>query len=88
MSTSTKAPFFERTSIGWNFSIKNILTFIFLSCFFSVSFDELDWQGENILVMNKITVSPPYKPENVKGVGEKAVAHVRKIVSTSIPVLA
>lgn len=44
--------------------------------------DEIDWSGENIIVMSKVTITPPYRPENVKGVQDsKAVLHVKKIVS-------
>ncbi len=32
--------------------------------------------------MGKVTVTPPYKPENVKGAANTAVQHVRKIVSS------
>jgi hypothetical protein len=47
---------------------------------FSIS--EVTWQGQNIFVLNKVTVTPPYKPENVKGdVYSKAYIHIRKIVS-------
>ena len=35
--------------------------------------------------MGKVTISPPYRPDNVKGVSDsKAVMHVRKIVSQKI----
>ena len=43
--------------------------------------DEIVWSGENILVMKEVTVTPPYKPENVKGkTDSKALNHVKKIV--------
>ncbi len=49
---------------------------------FSFSLDQIDWQGENIWVMGKVCITPPYRPENVKGVSDsKAAVHVRKIVS-------
>ena len=46
------------------------------------SLEDIDWSGDNIKVMEHVTVTPPYKPENVRGVSDsKAVMHVRKIVS-------
>ncbi len=48
----------------------------------STRLPEIDWQNENIWVMNKVCITPPYKPENIKGATEsKAAEHVRKIVS-------
>ena len=48
----------------------------------SCSIDEIVWNGENIVVMKEVTVTPPYRPENVKGKSDsKALNHVRKIVS-------
>ena len=50
-----------------------------MKCF---SLEDIDWSGDNIKVMGHVTVTPPYKPENVRGVSDsKAVMHVRKIVS-------
>lgn len=44
--------------------------------------EDIDWSGDNIKVMGHVTVTPPYKPDNVRGVSDsKAVMHVRKIVS-------
>ena len=53
--------------------------------------DEILWHGEKILVMNKVIIEPPYRPENVRikqGVKEdestlKNLNHIRKIVSAS-----
>ena len=53
--------------------------------------DEILWHGEKILVMNKVIIEPPYRPENVRikqGVKEdestlKNLNHIRKIVSVS-----
>uniref|UniRef100_T1J8D5 Rho GTPase-activating protein 21 n=1 Tax=Strigamia maritima TaxID=126957 RepID=T1J8D5_STRMM len=42
--------------------------------------EEVAWNGPNIVVMNQVTISPPYKPENCKGAKDSAVAHVKKIV--------
>ena len=50
-----------------------------LKCF---RLEDIDWSGDNIKVMGHVTVTPPYKPDNVRGVSDsKAVMHVRKIVS-------
>ena len=50
-----------------------------MKCF---SLEDIDWSGDNIKVMGHVTVTPPYKPDNVRGVSDsKAVMHVRKIVS-------
>lgn len=43
--------------------------------------DDVTWEGKDIRVMEQVTISPPYLPENVQGNMEKAVNHVRKIVS-------
>lgn len=44
--------------------------------------DEVEWLGPNIVILKQITITPPYKPENVKGnVDSKAYTHIRKIVS-------
>ncbi|GFY48794.1 protein LSM12 homolog [Trichonephila inaurata madagascariensis] len=44
---------------------------------------EVTWQGKNIVVMNQVTITPPYRPENCKPIGKgdgDAVNHVRRIV--------
>lgn len=47
--------------------------------------DEIVWNGENIVVMKEVTVTPPYRPENVKGKSDsKALNHVRKIIEKHI----
>lgn len=48
--------------------------------------DEVTWNGPNIVVMNQVTISPPYKPENCKGNNDsqQAITHVRKIVEKHI----
>jgi len=47
----------------------------------SKTLEDIDWSGDNIKVMEHVTVTPPYKPENVRGVSDsKAVMHVRKII--------
>lgn len=46
---------------------------------------EVSWQGQNILVYDHVIISPPYKPENVKGTGgpeEKAMLYIKNIVSS------
>ena len=47
----------------------------------------MTWEGKDIRVMDQVTISPPYLPENVQGNMEKAVTHVKKIVSIFIPSL-
>ena len=48
--------------------------------------DDCDWRGDDIVVMGKVTIAAPYKPENVKGVRDsQAFTHVRKIVSKVSP---
>jgi hypothetical protein len=43
--------------------------------------DEVSWHGEDIMVMKNVKITPPYKPENVRGnMDSKALIHVRKIV--------
>jgi len=43
--------------------------------------DEVSWNGEDIIVMKNVRITPPYKPENVRGnMDSKALIHVRKIV--------
>ncbi|KAG8186129.1 hypothetical protein JTE90_022718 [Oedothorax gibbosus] len=44
---------------------------------------EVTWQGKNIVVMNQVTIQPPYHPENCKAIGKgdgDAVNHVKRIV--------
>ena len=48
---------------------------------FSDSLPDIDWDNENICVMNTVYITPPYKPENIKeDTDSKAAEHVRKIV--------
>jgi len=50
--------------------------------------DEVAWQGDKILVMNKVVIEPPYRPETVRikpGLKEdesalKNLSHIKKIV--------
>lgn len=47
--------------------------------------EEVSWNGPNIVVMNQVTISPPYRPENCKGKNDShALTHVRKIVEKHI----
>ena len=44
--------------------------------------NEVDWNGETILVLKEVNILPPYRPEDVKGISDsQALKHVRKIVS-------
>uniref|UniRef100_UPI00358E0351 protein LSM12 isoform X2 n=1 Tax=Myxine glutinosa TaxID=7769 RepID=UPI00358E0351 len=38
------------------------------------------WNEKNIIVMDEVTISPPYRMENCKGSEGNALVHVRKIV--------
>jgi hypothetical protein len=42
--------------------------------------EEVAWDGDNIVVLNEVRISPPYKVEDVKGDKEASVIHVKKIV--------
>jgi len=42
--------------------------------------DEVAWDGEKIVVLNEVTISPPYRIDNVSGEKEASVIHVKKIV--------
>ncbi|GAB6020194.1 hypothetical protein CHUAL_002916 [Chamberlinius hualienensis] len=48
----------------------------------SKTFQDVCWQGDSIVVLNQVTISPPYRPENCRSSkGEdQAVTHIRKIV--------
>lgn len=52
---------------------------------FPYSIDDVIWDGKDIKVMEQVTIRPPYLPENILGSpqADKAVNHVRKIVSKS-----
>ncbi|KAG8236131.1 hypothetical protein J437_LFUL001609 [Ladona fulva] len=46
---------------------------------------EVCWQGPNIVVLNQVTITPPYKLENVRGDEEsKAFNHIRKVVEKHV----
>lgn len=43
---------------------------------------QVNWSGPNIVVFNDVTITPPYKLENVTGSPEsRQLAYVKKIVS-------
>nr|QBH72785.1 hypothetical protein [Brunneria borealis] len=43
--------------------------------------NEVSWQGSNIVVLNAVTITPPYKLDNVRGNADsKAFTHIRKVV--------
>lgn len=57
------------------------LWLIYTACVFVfTSIDEVAWEGEKIIVLNEVTISPPYRAENVSGDIEASVIHVKKIV--------
>lgn len=42
---------------------------------------DIRWEGQNIVIMNDVIISPPYGPENCRGKeGSSAIQHVRKLV--------
>ena len=43
----------------------------------------MKWDNQNIVVMDQVTIHPPYLIENCKSKdgGQQALQHVRKIVS-------
>lgn len=46
---------------------------------------QVNWSGPNIVVFNDVTITPPYKLENVTGSPEsRQLAYVKKIVSTML----
>ncbi|KFM61767.1 Protein LSM12-like protein, partial [Stegodyphus mimosarum] len=56
---------------------------ITIFCAITKTIAEVTWQGKNIIVMNQVTISPPYRPENCKPIGKgdgDAVNHVRRIL--------
>jgi len=51
--------------------------------FFAISktIKEVSWQGSNIVVFDTVTITPPYKLDNVRAHAEcKALLHIRKVV--------
>lgn len=51
--------------------------------------EEVTWQGEKIIVMEKVCISSPYTPQTVRPLNQhtsekKAIEHVRKIVEKHI----
>ncbi|PSN45086.1 Protein LSM12 [Blattella germanica] len=48
----------------------------------SKTIKEVCWQGSNIVVFDSVTISPPYKLDNVRGSTAecKALPHIRKVV--------
>ncbi|KDQ97900.1 LSM12-like protein A [Zootermopsis nevadensis] len=48
----------------------------------SKTIKEVSWQGSNIVVFDTVTITPPYKLDNVRAHAEcKALMHIRKVVS-------
>lgn len=46
---------------------------------------DVSWQGSNIVVLDQVTITPPYKPENVTGkTDSKAYIHIRKVVEKHV----
>ena len=51
-----------------------------LTMLFSFRINDVRWNGKNIVVMDEVSIYPPYKEENVKGKTGYALEHVLKIV--------
>ncbi|KAK9496487.1 hypothetical protein O3M35_013221 [Rhynocoris fuscipes] len=51
----------------------------------SKTINEVTWQGPNIVIMNQVTITPPYTADNIKGeTHSKAYIHIRKIVEKHV----
>ncbi|KAK6634853.1 hypothetical protein RUM44_000100 [Polyplax serrata] len=51
----------------------------------SKTINEVSWSGVNIIVWNKVVITPPYKAENLRGDPDcKALPHIKKIVEKHI----
>ncbi|KAJ9592478.1 hypothetical protein L9F63_015894 [Diploptera punctata] len=51
----------------------------------SKTIKEVCWQGSNIVVFDTVTITPPYKLDNVRGHAEcKALTHIRKVVEKHV----
>ena len=58
-----------------------------LQCkFFVLTFfqriSDVKWKDKNIVIMDEVTIYPPYKLDDVKGKPKPALDHITKIVST------
>ena len=50
--------------------------------FFCCSINEVKWDGQDIVILDTVTIKPPYGMDNCKGKeGDNTLTHVRKIVS-------
>ena len=55
---------------------------IFILCFIC-RINEVKWDGQDIVILDTVTIKPPYAIENCSGrEGDNTLTHVRKIVST------
>ena len=51
---------------------------------FVCSINDVRWDGENIVIMEEVTITPPYDVDSCRGPeGSQALNHVKKIVSFS-----
>lgn len=46
------------------------------------SIKDCKWQEKNIVVMDDVVITPPYRADNCRGKEGSALGHVRKIVSS------
>lgn len=62
-----------KTVLNFNYSIFNI---------FLWQYNEVSWQGANIQILNEVTVSPPYRVDNVvsSSDNDKSCTYIKRIV--------
>lgn len=72
---------FNSFYITFSYNCKTDSSFLFL--FFRIK--EVSWNGVNIMVWNKVMITPPYKTENLRGDPDcKELPHIKKIVERHI----
>ena len=45
------------------------------------SISDMQWNGPNIIVLDTVTISPPYRQEQCSSTDEKGLAQVKRLVS-------
>ncbi|XP_069678790.1 protein LSM12 [Periplaneta americana] len=51
----------------------------------SKTIKEVNWDGSNIVVFDTVTITPPYKLDNVRGHADcKALTHIKKVVEKHV----